>query len=147
MFERRRNRSGIPLQRPGREAARTAWSPDCLLLLLAVGCGAGVPGHERPVPFSGTAILASDIRIVEARTAFEAVIRLRPWFLGNRRGNQEAIVVLNGVPIGGTANLETIPVGQILRIEYLGAAEATTRFGPQGHGGAILVQVGKGPAP
>lgn len=118
-----------------------------LLLLLSGACGPGLRRNEALVPFKGNTLQAADILASRALSAHEAIARLRPWFLGRRRGGAEAIVVLDGLPVGGTAVLETIPAGYIVRIDYLSALEATRRLGSRGHGGAILVQTGKPPTP
>jgi hypothetical protein len=121
--------------------------PFCLLLLLLTACGPGFRRDEAPAPFKRNSIQAADIRAAGVVSAHEAVARLRPWFLGRRRGGEGAIVIVDGVRVHGTAVLEAIPAGDIVRIDYLSALEATARLGSRGHSGAILVQTGKPSTP
>ncbi|MEP6990809.1 MAG: hypothetical protein ABJA80_07775 [bacterium] len=80
--------------------------------------------------------------------ALEAVQRLRPAFLitrGKTSFRQEApgvsLSVDGAVPIS-VDNLRQLRPNQILEIRYLGAIEATQRFGTiTGSGGVILVRM------
>ncbi|HEU0054133.1 MAG TPA: Plug domain-containing protein [Longimicrobium sp.] len=80
------------------------------------------------------------------RDAYEAVQSLRPMWLRVRgassaaRGVVPARVYQNGMPAGDNPEaLRNIRIESIASIEYLRAADATTRFGDDNQGGAILV--------
>jgi hypothetical protein len=84
----------------------------------------------------------------QARNAFEVVSRLRAQFLKNRvrgdaigtadwgRGPQ---VVLDDSPYGGVETLRNIEVDAIEEIRYVSGTDAAVRYGPEYHGGAIVV--------
>lgn len=80
------------------------------------------------------------------QTAFALVRRLRPsWLLA--RGQTSftipesayAVVYVDGVRRGGLAVLYQIAPNQIERMEFLGTADATTRWGTGHQAGAINV--------
>jgi hypothetical protein len=84
----------------------------------------------------------------EARNAYDVVSRLRAHFLKNRvRGDnigqanwgKGPQVVLDDSPYGGLENLRNIEIDAIEEIRYLSGPDAAVRFGPDFHGGAILV--------
>jgi hypothetical protein len=90
-------------------------------------------------------ITAEEIREVEARTAYEAIRRLRPAFL--RRGRPTSgsgarllpSVYVDGVRMRGVADLRRIYAHEIDEIRFMPGPEATTRFGTGHPAGAILV--------
>lgn len=79
-------------------------------------------------------------------TAHELIAQLRPEYLRSRgvvslrsTGPATAAVYLDGLRFGQLESLRTLSATQILRIEYINAADATTRFGTDHVGGAILI--------
>lgn len=82
---------------------------------------------------------------MEVTTAYEAVAMLRPAFLrargatGSRGGGTYAVVYLDDVRLGGLSELRSIQLAQVREIRYVGPADATTRWGTNHAGGAILV--------
>ncbi len=81
-----------------------------------------------------------------AWSVYEAVRALRPRWLQGRAGatmaspvRQTPRVYLDGRLIGGVGALWDILPGSVKELRFLNAADATTRFGTNHLGGAILV--------
>lgn len=124
-----------------------------VLLLAACGGGAG-SGPANSPSASGDAeaenrsyprnrISRDEImeRGDNASTAMEVVRRLRPaWLLA--RGADPVVYVDNVRRPGGVDALFSVPVGQIRWLEFIGAADATTRWGTGHTGGVIQVLTG-----
>lgn len=124
-----------------------------VLLLAACGGGAGsAPANSPGAPEDAEAETRSYPRnrisrdeIMErgdnASTAMEVIRRLRPaWLLA--RGPDPVVYVDNVRRPGGVDALFSVPVGQIRVLEFIGAADATTRWGTGHTGGVIQVQTG-----
>ncbi len=85
------------------------------------------------------------IRGLVTENAYEIVQRLRPRWLRPRGvsfSNPDAglaVVYLNGTRFGEPAILRQIRADEITTIQFLSGADATTRFGLNHDGGAILV--------
>ena len=138
----------------GARAARSATAGTLLVLLIgACGGGAGsAPANSSDAPAGAEAETRSYPRnrisreeIMErgdnASTAMEVVRRLRPgWLLA--RGADPVVYVDNVRRPGGVDALFNVPVGQIRLLEFIGAADATTRWGTGHTGGVIQVVTG-----
>lgn len=126
-----------------------------LLVLLIVACGGGAgsgPANSPDAPADAEAESRSYPRnrisreeIMErgdnASTAMEVVRRLRPaWLLA--RGADPVVYVDNVRRPGGVDALFNVPVGQIRLLEFIGAGDATTRWGTGHTGGVIQVVTG-----
>jgi hypothetical protein len=94
------------------------------------------------------AITRNDIAIrgLVSENAYEIVQRLRPAWLRRRGGPSFAnpaaglaVVYLNGTRYGEPEILRQIRAHEITMIQFLGGTAATTRFGLNHDGGAILV--------
>ena len=125
-----------------------------VVVLLIAACGAGAGGEPANSPdapadaeaetrsFPRNRISRAEImeRGDNASTAMEVVRRLRPaWLLA--RGNP-VVYVDNVRRPGGVDALFNVPVGQIRLLEFIGAADATTRWGTGHTGGVIQVLTG-----
>lgn len=105
----------------------------------------GAPDGRR----STDQITQAEIARASVATAYDAVQRLRPAFLRTRgRGSfrfdpQQAVVYLDGTPIGGPDALRRINSTDVHAIRYLRGPDATTRYGTGHEGGAILVETRK----
>lgn len=138
-------------------AARTTVSAasGSVLVLLIAACGGGAgsgPANSPDAPADAEAETRSYPRnrisraeIMErgdnASTAMEVVRRLRPaWLLA--RGADPVVYVDNVRRPGGVDALFNVPVGQIRLLEFIGAADATTRWGTGHTGGVIQVVTG-----
>jgi hypothetical protein len=80
------------------------------------------------------------------RDAYEVVQRLRPsWLRSRGRSSIQsstahlAVVYVDNIRMGGPSSLRVVSVDAIEEIRYLGASEATTRYGTGHAGGVILV--------
>lgn len=80
-------------------------------------------------------------------SAYDLLANLRPEFLRSRGAvslrdatQATAAVYLDGLRYGELQILKTIGVDQIFSIGYINAADATTRFGTDHFGGAILIR-------
>jgi hypothetical protein len=134
---------------PVRPGASSAWlrSGRLGVLVLAgavllAACGAARTQNRS---ISST-ITSEEIRESSGLTAHEIVQQLRPQFLrvrGSRSisGSQvsEPVVYVDNIRMGGLSSLREIRASAIEEIRYIGAADATTRWGTGHMGGAILV--------
>lgn len=112
-------------------------------LVTLSACG-GRSSHVAPV--DRNRITADEIAKSNAANAYEAVERLRPAFLRTRGSqslqNQEPptpMIYIDGMRYGALQSLASVPTLGIVSIEYLGAIEATQRFGLGNEGGAIMI--------
>ena len=142
---------------PGTRAVSVQSIP---LVLLALGCGGGASGPpaisaKQPVePATADARFhppeeISRAEIVErgtnAHDAMGVIRSLRPAWL-QARGTPVVYVNSMRQP-NGVGTLFNIPIGQIRLMEFIGPADATTRWGTGHMGGAIRVQTGLGGTP
>jgi hypothetical protein len=79
-------------------------------------------------------------------TAWDLVSRMRPQFLSSRGVNsfrdgvsRGPVVYLDGSRYGETESLKTISADQVMRVEFMSGPNATTRYGMDHAGGAILI--------
>ena len=118
-----------------------------LALVLLGGCSSG-PAPVRELGFRDRTILTTE-EIQNARapswTAWELLTQLRPEYLRSRGqsslrlGPATAVVYVNEMRYGDIDALRTMSAEQVLRVQYVNAADATTRFGTDHFGGAILI--------
>jgi hypothetical protein len=83
-------------------------------------------------------VTRAELATVDGLTAYDAIMRLRPIYLYGRGGYYPKVYV-DGLHYGEMASLRDLWAGDIEEIQYLHAADATTRFGTGHTGGAILV--------
>jgi len=117
------------------------------LLLPALGCGP--PPASTAIGMRNRAVLtAAEIQgsRTSGWTAYDLIAQLRPEFLRSRGATSlrdpvpvTATVYLDNVRFGNLETLKIISAEQIQWIEYINAADATTRFGTDNFGGAILI--------
>jgi hypothetical protein len=89
---------------------------------------------------SSSAIWKADaISRTNARTAYGLVEQLRPTFLQPPVGTDPPNVYLDGMLIGGVAELRTISAGSLLQIQFLSAMEAAGRYGRIGRFAPAIV--------
>lgn len=84
----------------------------------------------------------AEITRAGARTAYEAIERLRPWYLSltrTRGASGERAVYVDGMRLGGLDALRGIPSASVREIRTLDSREATMRFGTGHSAGAIVV--------
>ncbi len=144
-------------------ALRTASAATCgtlLALLVAAACGGGAggapdaPAAEADARFrSPDEILRAEIveRGANAHNAMQLLRRVRPTWLGTRGANSftapgasyPVVYVDNIRRPGGLSALFQIPLDEIRRMEFVGPADATTRWGTGHQAGVILVVTGR----
>src|SRR5688572_5259613 len=119
-----------------------------LALVLLGGCSSG-PAPVRELGFRDRTILTTE-EIQNARapswTVWELLTQLRPEYLRSRgqsslrtTGPTTAVIYVNEMRFGELDLLRTMNAEQVLRVQYINAADATTRFGTDHFGGAILI--------
>lgn len=119
-----------------------------VLCLMISGCGSG------PAPSSGLGYRNRTILTLEeirgSRTsesnAFELIQKMRPEYLRSRGSSSlrdatpaTAVVYVDDIRYGELDALRTMSADQVFQIQYLSASDATTRFGTDHLGGAILI--------
>ncbi|MFQ5674287.1 MAG: hypothetical protein ACE5G1_00190 [bacterium] len=114
-----------------------------ILCALALFCCASATQNKR-ARTAQNIITAEEIAQSTAKNAYEAVQLLRPNLLRIRgsRGRGVALtplVYLDNIEFGQTGSLRDIPSHSIKEIRFLGAADATIRFGSNNMAGAFLV--------
>lgn len=137
-------------------AGTALWAACTTVLVLSIAaCGGGAgsaPANSPDAPADAEAETRSYPRnrisraeIMErgdnASTAMEVVRRLRPaWLLA--RGADPVVYVDNVRRPGGVDALFSVPIDQVRLLEFIGAADATTRWGTGHTGGVIQVVTG-----
>jgi len=101
----------------------------------------GAPGHR-------DMLFDAEIQTnrIPGMTVYDLIAQLRPEYLRSRGSNTlrnltppTAIVYLDGVKYGSLDQLRSMSADHISQVQYLSASNATTRFGMDHTGGAILV--------
>lgn len=119
----------------------------CLMLAAALSLAACASTSQAGSATGGNRSLLTTAELREetgSRTLDEIIRQRRPMWLTTRgtaslQGGDEIVVYRDGVPTGGPAILRTMPAETVESVQFLPAAEATTRFGTGHTLGAILV--------
>jgi hypothetical protein len=118
--------------------------------LLLVACGSNPAPNRSATGLSESRNYISFEEIKANRTpgsnAWDLIAHLRPNFLRTRGTTSfrdlsqvSAIVYLDGVWYGKIESLKSLNIEEIREIEFLSPGDATTRFGTDHLGGAILI--------
>ncbi len=116
--------------------------------LVVGGCGTG-RAPEAGYGFRNRNVITYD-EISMSRTggssAYDLIQRLRPEYLRSRGTSSlsnitpvTAVVYIDEVRYGQLESLRTLSADQIREVHYINASDATTRFGTDHVGGAILI--------
>lgn len=118
------------------------------LQLFVAGCGAG-PAPTGGLGFRDRNILTAeeiDLSRSTGWTAYDLIAQLRPEYLRSRGPASlrsttpvRAVVYVDEMRFGDLDSLRSMNADQIHHIRYVNAADATTRFGTDHLGGAILI--------
>jgi hypothetical protein len=115
-----------------------------LLVPLLAACGAKAAGAEGAPRRSGE-ISGEEIRESQAQNAYDLVRALRPAWLEGRGVHSltnpaagKPVVYLDRMRAGDPGILRQLDIATIATVHYLGATEATARFGSDHSGGALL---------
>lgn len=118
------------------------------VFLLATLAACASSGGNRSGSGRRDVISLEEIQAANVSTAEELVRRLRPEFLRGRGQSSVAdpeanqpVVYVDGVRAGGTDALRNIAASDVREIRYIGAADATTRYGTGHIGGVIEVRI------
>jgi outer membrane receptor protein involved in Fe transport len=108
------------------------------LALGLAGCASGGGTGSRPAGSTANRIVRAELAGIDQIDALQAVNRLRPTWV-SMRGGSEPVLYVDGVRRADFRDLSTMQTTDIERIEYMGASDASTRYGTGHVGGAILV--------
>jgi hypothetical protein len=118
-----------------------------LIALSFAACGPPPPGGLAPVDRDFIGRVEIDDTKLPGWSAYDLILKLRPQFLRNRGATSfrntdsgEPAVYLDGVRYGKPESLKQISADQVQSVQFLSAADATTRFGTDNASGAILIQ-------
>ena len=125
---------------------RLAFIGGCLLLTSA--CAGGGTMRVAGAPNLGTGsrdvILVANHPEVQTLDVYQAVRRLRPFFLQSRgptsvnlQQSNRLVVFLDDVPMGDVRELTSIQARDIREIRYMSPSEAVIRYGRRFAGGII----------
>jgi len=102
----------------------------------------GAPRASRDV------ITREQMDAIDATTVLAVIQRLHPEFLRPRgRASLQTesgglpVVYVDGIRAGGPEVLRDLPSQDVLEIRYIGAADATTRYGTGHTGGVIEIRI------
>lgn len=120
------------------------------IIACAPAGGTSGPSRTSAVPRRANVLAAEEILAAHAdvMTAYDALVRLRSnWLTAHGvssfdpRGNDFAIVFLDGQHYGGLNSLRNIPADQVADFRYYDVTEAGATFGLKaGTGGVIAVR-------
>ena len=119
-----------------------------LLLGAGAGCATGPAPGQSFSERNRTVLFADEIDKSGGvgRNAYDLIAQLRPEFLRSRGATSlrnsvppTATVYLDGVKYGDLQSLKLISAEHVTIVRYLSGSEATTRYGTDHVGGAILI--------
>lgn len=117
-------------------------------IFLALGCGSAPTQVVTGAPGRRDVIFDAEIqsRRVAGMTAYELVSHLRPEYLKSRGASTfrdtmppTAIVYVDNVKYGSLDQMKNLSAEHVFQVQYLSGSDATTRFGLDHGGGAILI--------
>ncbi len=108
------------------------------LMIGFAGCasGSGGGGGSRS---SSNRLVAADMANQQELDLYQAIRQLRGRWLTSRGRGTPRVHVDGGARQGGIQELQNIRVSEVQEVEFMGAADATLRFGTGYEAGAILV--------
>jgi len=110
------------------------------LALGVTGCASGGGGSGRPAGATSNRIVRAELEAFPQMTASDVVQRLRSSWLRPRINIPSAMLYVDGARRGrANAELVYILASQIEQMEFMSGTDATTRYGSDHQGGAILV--------
>ena len=117
--------------------------------LLISGCGSVKPAGSSTGHFDTRYLITSEEIAAAKRpgwNAWDLIAQTRPTFLRSRGATSlrdlspvRAVVYVDGMYFGKLESLRTIAVEEIKQIEFISSGDATTRYGTDHLGGAILI--------
>ena len=120
------------------------------LVVLALGCGSARPASSTASPFGNRDLITYEEINAQNRpgwSAWDLIAQMRPHFLRSRGATSlqdptpvRAVVYLDGVLYGRLESLRSLNIEDIREIQFITSGDATTRFGTDHLGGAILIR-------
>lgn len=129
-------------------ASRMLVSAACCMLLVACA-SSGTGGPSR----SGTTITEQELEdpVLAGLTAYDAIQRLRPNWLRERgsssirdSGDNFPRAIVNDVP-QSLDYLKSVSVPEVMLMQFISAADATTKYGTGFPNGAVMVSTVRRP--
>ncbi|MBA2670166.1 MAG: TonB-dependent receptor plug domain-containing protein [Gemmatimonadetes bacterium] len=121
------------------------------LTLVMVGCASAPTAESGRSGRDANLLTAEEIERVHYNNVYELVQALRPsWIQGRGRVSiqdptaGEAVVYVDGMRFGGVGQLRQLRTADVASIQHLSAGDASSRFGLDHAGGAILVHSKRG---
>ena len=109
------------------------------LMIGFAGCASGSGGGGGGSRSSSNRLVAADMANQQELDLFQAIRQLRGRWLTSRGRGTPKVHVDGGARQGGVQELQNIRVSEVQEVEFMGAADATLRFGTGYEAGAILV--------
>lgn len=118
-------------------------------VITVAGCGGGGAGTggqpttaSRPIRGPADVISEAEINAGVYQNALDIVTNLRPNMMRPRgstsQGPVPVVLYMDNVRLGELSGLSTIPANRVREIRYIGANDATTRWGT-GHGSGVIL--------
>ena len=107
------------------------------LMIGFAGCASGSGGGGSRS--SSNRLVAADMANQQELDLYQAIRQLRGRWLTSRGRGTPRVHVDGGARQGGAQELQNIRVSEVQEVEFMGAADATLRFGTGYEAGAILV--------
>ncbi len=109
------------------------------LMIGFAGCASGSGGGGGGSRSSSNRLVAADMANQQELDLYQAIRQLRGRWLTSRGRGTPRVHVDGGARQGGIQELQNIRVSEVQEVEFMGAADATLRFGTGYEAGAILV--------
>ena len=127
-------------------SARTGFlfAAPALAIVVLSSCVLEPSRRGAPAPVSSSVLSERQISAALASTAYDAIQHLRPIAL--RIGGAKSLepsVYLDGMKLGGVAELQRIPAAGLAEIRFLNPVEASAIYGPSQRGGGAIVLTSK----
>ncbi len=121
-----------------------AFTAFAAMVFTASACASGGSSDSSSTSRDRDLITQQELEEVGRGFMYDAIQRLRPRWLDNRRsgigGAQEGPrIYLDGQYWGDVDQLRTFDITGVIEVRYLNANDATTRFGTGHLAGAILI--------
>ena len=125
--------------------AKSSRTAVFLAVALAFGVSAcassGGSSSSRPAGATQNRIVRAELVDLGPLDGFQAVQRLRPRWMQGRSGTAASpILYVDGARRSSLQDLQSIRAQDVEQMEFMSASDATTRFGTDHTGGAIMVQ-------
>jgi hypothetical protein len=108
------------------------------LILFAAACASGGGGGESGSSSDRYLLTATDLAPYATQNLYEAVSRLRRFWLQGSGGRSPRVFV-NKQELGGAPSLEEYGAGDVAEVRFIVSNVAMTQYGPDYAGGVIQI--------